>query len=454
MQSLRLGNGDGRGSLISKRFALPERVPFDTSDGNFSIANELQVMTTGRASALERNAGERASDRERNRESRTSRQRSVKRGSADEAGAVSSRAAQAAAVQESSEADAKAGTLSASTPGGTIYLYSITGVLLAEYGRINGVFQPVKDYIYVGNKLLAEYRHAEVKTYFYQQDQINSIRVVTDEAGTVVYSAAHDPYGGIQQTWVKTFDPTPKFSGKERDGESGLDYFGARYYDRAQYRFVSVDQLYLFHSATFNPQHLNNYSFCWNNPTSNYDPDGREPTNITIVRTSFTAEYVQGYVLLNGESTGIHTLELPWKNNAENTSCIKGGKYKAELVYSTDLGVDVIRLEDKNDRSGILIHGGASTEDTDGCILVGLDIGTAPGTLAGGPDARQQIIDYCNSNGWSPTAGVSGLVAWAEAYFAYCQDVLAWQREEITVEVTISPQLAGQIALSIIFFTI
>ena len=48
----------------------------------------------------------------------------------------------------------------------------------------------------------------------------------------MVYSAAHNPYGGIQRTWVSAYDPQLKFSGKERDVESGLDYFGARYYDK------------------------------------------------------------------------------------------------------------------------------------------------------------------------------------------------------------------------------
>jgi len=45
--------------------------------------------------------------------------------------------------------------------------------------------------------------------------------MVTDETGTVVYSAAHDPYGGIQKTGVSTYEPALKFSGKERDAESG-----------------------------------------------------------------------------------------------------------------------------------------------------------------------------------------------------------------------------------------
>ena len=64
---------------------------------------------------------------------------------------------------------------------------------------------------------------------------------ITNDSGAVVYAAAHDPFGGIQKTWTSTYDPSLKFSGKERDAESGLDYFGARYYDKAQYRFISVD---------------------------------------------------------------------------------------------------------------------------------------------------------------------------------------------------------------------
>jgi len=62
---------------------------------------------------------------------------------------------------------------------------------------------------------------------------------VTDSSGTVVYAVAHDPYGGIQKTWVNSYDPSLKFSGKEHDEESGLDYFGSRYYDRSQYRLLS-----------------------------------------------------------------------------------------------------------------------------------------------------------------------------------------------------------------------
>ncbi|HVP40700.1 MAG TPA: RHS repeat-associated core domain-containing protein [Candidatus Krumholzibacteriaceae bacterium] len=62
---------------------------------------------------------------------------------------------------------------------------------------------------------------------------------------------------------------------KEPDGESDLDYFGARYYDRSQYRFISVNPV-LGQEAIGNAQRWNPYSYCGNNPIIYIDPDGKE----------------------------------------------------------------------------------------------------------------------------------------------------------------------------------
>ena len=62
-----------------------------------------------------------------------------------------------------------------------------------------------------------------------------------------------------------------KFTGKERDSESGLDNFGARY-DSSQYgRFMSPDPL---GGQKIDPQTLNNYSYTRNNPVNLIDPTG------------------------------------------------------------------------------------------------------------------------------------------------------------------------------------
>jgi len=124
----------------------------------------------------------------------------------------------------------------------------------------------------MGDRLIAEYDHVGGRFLYYTPDQINTTRVVTDQGGNVVYSVVHDPYGGIQQSSPNnTYDPQLKFSGKEHDEESQLDYFGARYYDRNQYRFVSVDAK---RPSILNLRKWNLYSYCGNNPLVFIDPDG------------------------------------------------------------------------------------------------------------------------------------------------------------------------------------
>ncbi len=66
------------------------------------------------------------------------------------------------------------------------------------------------------------------------------------------------------------------FTGKERDGETGFDYFGARFYAPIPGRFLSPDPL-LDSADPADPQSWNRYSYALNNPLSFVDPDGREP---------------------------------------------------------------------------------------------------------------------------------------------------------------------------------
>ncbi len=59
--------------------------------------------------------------------------------------------------------------------------------------------------------------------------------------------------------------PAYKFTGKERDSETNLDYFGARYYGSSMGRFMSAD-LPFADWAFRNPQTLNLYTYGRNNP--------------------------------------------------------------------------------------------------------------------------------------------------------------------------------------------
>ena len=69
-----------------------------------------------------------------------------------------------------------------------------------------------------------------------------------------------------------------RFTGKERDTESSLDYFGARYYGSSMGRFMSpdwaADPTAVPYVSYANPQSLNLYNYTRNNPLSGADPDG------------------------------------------------------------------------------------------------------------------------------------------------------------------------------------
>jgi RHS repeat-associated protein len=66
----------------------------------------------------------------------------------------------------------------------------------------------------------------------------------------------------------------PFLTSKERDIETGLDYFGARYYGSSQGRFTSVDPIYFQAEMPWDPQRFNLYAYTRNNPLKFIDPEG------------------------------------------------------------------------------------------------------------------------------------------------------------------------------------
>jgi RHS repeat-associated protein len=97
----------------------------------------------------------------------------------------------------------------------------------------------------------------------------------------VYESCTYFPYGGI--VTCTGSDPNRyKFTGKERDTESNLDMFGARYYGSSLGRFMTPDWSEEPEPAPYadlrDPQSLNLYSYVRNNPMSSTDDDGHECT--------------------------------------------------------------------------------------------------------------------------------------------------------------------------------
>ena len=153
----------------------------------------------------------------------------------------------------------------------TVYLRNSKGEVVAETDGGNTLLRA--GYVYAGGALLAEYENGT--TYFIHKDHLGDTRVMTTVSGSIDDSMDYLPYG---EQIAGGSGSTHKFTGKERDAESGLDDFDARYYSSNLGRFVSADW-----SATpvpvpyadFNdPQSLNLYSYVRNLPTVKVDADG------------------------------------------------------------------------------------------------------------------------------------------------------------------------------------
>ena len=143
-----------------------------------------------------------------------------------------------------------------------------------------------------GGQLIAEYHSDPVPppaggggTSYLTSDHLGSTRVVTKSDGTVKARYDYLPFGeelgatiGQRTTGMgyNLADSTKqKFTQKERDNESGLDYFGARYYSSAQGRFTSPDKPFV-NQLESDPQTWNLYMYARKNPLLYVDPTGED----------------------------------------------------------------------------------------------------------------------------------------------------------------------------------
>jgi len=127
------------------------------------------------------------------------------------------------------------------------------------------------EHIYFNAKRTARRTSAGVVN-FYFADHLGTSRMITSATGGPCYDADYYPYGG-ERVYLNTCSQNYKFTGKERDAESGLDYFGARYYGSSLGRFTSPDRPFADQKPR-DPQSWNLYSYVTNNPLRFVDPTG------------------------------------------------------------------------------------------------------------------------------------------------------------------------------------
>jgi RHS repeat-associated protein len=147
------------------------------------------------------------------------------------------------------------------SPSSTTYVYDAAGQLAAEYSTAAAM---------------------DAGTTYLTADHLGSTRLVTDGSQKPVHRFDYMPFGqdlsaygnrNLVASYRALGVPAQEFTGKERDAETGLDYFGARYFSGVQGRFTSADPTLLSVNA-YNPQSWNRYSYVLNNPLKFIDPLG------------------------------------------------------------------------------------------------------------------------------------------------------------------------------------
>jgi RHS repeat-associated protein len=173
------------------------------------------------------------------------------------------------------------------TPAG---LAATTYVYDGEGRRVQKIEQsgPTSTYVYDAmGQLAAEYdtgSSTASDTQYLTADYLGSTRMLTDANGNPVACHDYQPFGaeipaginGRGTCYAGTDNPKQKFTGKERDEETGLDYFGARYFSSAQGRFVASDTMLAKKEWLPDPQRWNRYAYVRNNPFRYVDPNGED----------------------------------------------------------------------------------------------------------------------------------------------------------------------------------
>ncbi len=270
-------------------------------------------------------------------------------------------------------------------------------------------------YIFAGSQRIASKTLSD--TYYYHADHLGSSSIVTDSTGNKVQEIYYYPFGGTRIN-TGSVNVKHKFTGQEEDAETELYYYGARYYDPKIARFITADTIV---PGPFDPQALNRYSYCANNPVIYIDPSGHY----------FSLDPI------TGKATSKVTDDVLGIEQVDATvcyyGCVQGSiNFTNNDVRQTRVGVGVgygmtgsVRFASFDLSSG---YGAAATvgyekdNGTYASAYGGYGIVSASGTYYFKYDAYQVGVgvgyngysvsaSYSNYGGWSAGAGYGGISA-------------------------------------------
>jgi RHS repeat-associated protein len=167
---------------------------------------------------------------------------------------------------------------------GTLYWYMTPGIVAES--DLSGNLQ--SEYVFFDGERVARKDFPSGNVAYYFSDNLKTASVITDATGNIKSESDYYPWGGELQ-FANGDSNHYKFTGKERDSETGLDYFGARYYGNSLGRFITPDWAAKATAVPYadfaDPQSLNLYTYVRNVPTTGIDADGHQGFLDTVKQT-------------------------------------------------------------------------------------------------------------------------------------------------------------------------
>jgi RHS repeat-associated protein len=158
---------------------------------------------------------------------------------------------------------------------GTLYWYMSPGIVAES--DLAGNLQ--SEYVFFDGERIARKDFPSNAVSYYFSDHLKTTDIITDAQGNIKNESDYYPWGG-ELSFVANDSNHYKFTGKERDSETQLDYFGARYYSNGLGRWISADwsaaPIPVPYSDFSDPQTLNLYGYLRGLPTTKVDVDGHD----------------------------------------------------------------------------------------------------------------------------------------------------------------------------------
>ena len=184
-------------------------------------------------------------------------------------------------------------------------------------------------YIYFDDKIILNDKDNDIE--YYHNDYLGNVVVKTDEDGDITWKADYEPFG---DTFNEQGNSEFRFTGKELDN-TGLHYFGARYYDKETGRFISADSV---EGNIQKPQTLNRYSYVLNNPLRYNDPDGNQYSETQAKRLEEAAPGLQrDYANSGSEIIRRNVLMI-----------FQRGVYSSQVSANVETSLEMNMFEDNN----------------------------------------------------------------------------------------------------------